>query len=918
MESGSGLPSAGRVDAGSGQITAQSNPQPAPLAPAAVGLMVGIAAAEWLGGLPPWTVWSLTAVLLVIAGLFLAGTRRVALTPAWIRASVVTVFAALGAARHQAVSGLPPDHIGRLAGDTPTLTRMLVRVVSPPRNMKSERINPFLPLALRPTTRLIAEALELRTEPEPAPLCGLLRVRVEAERVEVRVGDVIELTGWLYRPRGPRNPGEVNWARHARLQHIHAVLAVESPVHVRLVRTGGSGPLRWLEAFRALSRAALLEPHPGTDQEEQRSLLEALILGQRSAVEQKVDEAFRRTGSVHFLSVSGFHIGVLAAAAFWFGRGLSRLPGLSRLLRPELVVSLVTAAAISGYALLAEPNAPILRAAVMGLLLCVAVAMHRPACVGNWLSLSALVILIWDPLQLFRVGFQLSFLLVWGLFAVLPVVWRACQMALSYRRYLAGEPAPPAGLRQEPSTLMAIALHQVGRRGGQLLSACLCAWLLATPITLLYFSQFYPWAALQSAVLTIPAALVVVSGFAALLVSWLLPWAEPYTAAGVHALADGLLWLVDGLARVPLTAVEAPAPALWLVWLTYLPIVLCVWRLGKWTRQLEKDLAIKRSRGARFTAPERRNIHRQALLTAFPLGCIAAGWAGWGVWDALSAGPPQEVRFHILSVGNGGACLLTNGRDTAALFDAGTNYNSDAGATVVDALRVLRVTRLDLAVVSHAGFTRYSGFPTLLARTPVAELGLTPYFTGDGADKSGAGHLLAMLPAGLPWRTLRQGDRLKLGEVGLEVLWPPYGLGDPWKSADTSLVAKLSAQGVSVLLCGDIGRDAIRELLIDHSADRIDLRSHVLIAPRHGSVTAANSAAFYRTVWPSVVVASSGEPREKLEILVRGVLGPDCLVLNTDEVGTVMIAIRGGMVEVQTPLAQPPRPPHRREVVAFP
>jgi competence protein ComEC len=895
-----------------------SNPRPAPLAPAALGLTAGIAASEWVGGLPPWAVWVLAAAPLAIAVPLLVGTRWVIMTPLGIRTTVAAAFAALGIARHQAACSLPPDHVGRLAGAQPTLTRLLVRVVAPPRRVKSERLNPFLSLDPPPRTRLIAEALKLRTEADPVRVRGLIRVRVEAEHVDARPGDVLELTGWLYRPRGPQNPGEVDWAQHARLQHIHAALAVESPVHVRRVESPRTGLVRWLDALRGLARAALLEPYAGTGQEEQRSMLDALVLGQRSTVEREVDEAFRRTGSVHFLSVSGFHVGVLAAAAFWLGRVLSHLPGLARVVRQDGVASLVAAAAIVGYALLAEPNAPILRAAVMGLLWCAALAMHRPLCPGNWLSLSALAILIWDPLQLLRVGFQLSFLQVWALFAVLPAAFRACSVALDYQRYVTGRGDLAAHLRPEPATLGAISLRWFGRRGGQLLAACLCAWLMATPIVMLRFEQFYPWAALQSALLTLPVTVVVVFGFAGLLVSALLPGAGPSASAGVHVLADGLLRLVDGLARVPLTAVNAPAPPAWLVGVTYLAIVVCVWRLGKWSRQLDEALAAKRSREALFSIPERRDIRRRALLAAAPLVGLAAGWAGWKVWDAVAAGPPRGVQLHVLSVGNGGACLATTGTGAAALFDVGTNYNSDAGATVADALRVLRVKRLALITVSHAGFTRYSGLPTLLCRTTAGGLGLTPYFTVGGAAGRGADRLLAMLPAGVPRLTLRQGDRLKLGEAELEVLWPPYGLSDSWKPGDTSLVAKFSVQGLSVLLCGDIQRDAIRELLVDHAADRIDLRSHVLIAPHHGSVTAANSAAFYRTVSPTLVVASSGEPREKLEAMVRVVLGPDRPVLNTDEVGMVLIVIRDGALEVQTPLARPARPPHRLKPAPFP
>ena len=278
-------------------------------------------------------------------------------------------------------------------------------------------------------------------------------------------------------------------------------------------------------------------------------------------------------------------------------------------------------------------------------------------------------------------------------------------------------------------------------------------------------------------------------------------------------------------------------------------------------------------------------------------------------WPLFPRGGGGDYRFHIISVGNGSATVVVGSDQRAALFDAGTTRNIDAGQTVARGLHALGVRRLERVFISHANFDHYSGIPTLLATVPTQCLSFSPYFKAAAEDDGAVGRLFELLRAAAPGdrsvATVKADDRLMIGEMFVEVLWPPPGLArEVWGANDRSLVFRLHAGGRTVLLPGDIERDAIRGLLQAERAGRVRLAADVLVAPHHGSVVRRDTAAFLTAVNPEVVVVSSATPRPKFAVLVRETLGSRCRLLITRDVGAVTIRITpAGEIVIQTPFA---------------
>ncbi|TWT45775.1 ComEC family competence protein [Phycisphaerae bacterium RAS1] len=842
---------------------AEAAPRPAPLVIPALGFILGIAISDALGGAHATTEWAVAGgSLALLIGLILPPLRSGIVAPT---AMIFVLAISAGFARHEATLRIPRDHVSRLLQTEPLLTRVVARVDSPPIVLPAVRRNPFLAYDPPPRTRFTAALLCASPAEAPTPLSGTLRVGVEGEVRHLAVGDTVELTGRLYRTVGRRNPGDIDWARWQWLQGIDAGLAIESPAGVRRMSASAPPLAAAKSRLRSLARSLLFESEAAVEPGDAERLLDTMILGQRSAVTKPINDAFIRTGTIHFLSVSGFHVGVLALMTWWTVRRL--------LWRGARFAAAATALVLLLYCLIAEPNAATTRATIMGLLACAAIWLRRPLSTLNWLALSAFVILALSPRELLRPGFQLSFVQVFFLVTLVPA-------ALAWLTRSADPELPPEDAHTWPAFFRRKAAAAL--LGLALVSVLL--WLSALPLTVFHFGQFAPLSPIQTILLTPLIVVTTVLGFVSLALG-ALPLLGSLATGALATMTDLLLRAVGFLASVPGTLWTAAAPPAALLAANYLIAALVA--------ALARTATVSLADAPPALVVRRRRAGRGCIAASLALVAL---WTGWLVTPVRPA-PPAHPTAAVLSVGNGNATLLVTPDRRAFVIDVGTNTNSDAGATTLAGLRALGAAQFEGLLVSHADADHYCGAATLLAGMP-APLFDTSYFELAAGSQSAVASLLGQI-ARTPRRELRGGATLRLGETTLEVLWPPTGLGPNWADNDLSIVARWSAAGSALLAPGDIGVAAMSALL-DDAAVRGRLRADVLLAPHHGAVV-ARTADFLEAVAPHTIIISSLTPRPRLVELVLRTLGDRCRVLNTHDVGAVLIQMSPSGAIAATP-----------------
>jgi competence protein ComEC len=211
---------------------------------------------------------------------------------------------------------------------------------------------------------------------------GLVAVRVE-QADSLPAGTRLAITGrWL--PRQSR----LRPAAGTLVVRSHEVVGIQPRVGER-VRTAVTRASERLYGGRA-------------------PVVDALILGRRTAMDPELREDFTRAGLVHLLAISGFHVGLLTS---W-----TVLIGLACRLSRERAYGLGAAVAVGYVAFLGWP-APATRAAVLGVLVARGVISQRSVRASATLATAALVVLLIEPWAVFDLGAWLSVSAVAGLAA---------------------------------------------------------------------------------------------------------------------------------------------------------------------------------------------------------------------------------------------------------------------------------------------------------------------------------------------------------------------------------------------------------------------------------------------------------------------------------------------------------------------
>ncbi len=143
---------------------------------------------------------------------------------------------------------------------------------------------------------------------------------------------------------------------------------------------------------------------PGTE----RGLVRAMVLGDRSEIDEGTAEAFRASGTYHVLALSGAQVALVAGLI---------VAALRRVRAGPWVQAAVTALAIGFYSLLVGGDVPVVRAALMAAAVLTGKALELDADASNLLGLAALALLAYRPASAADVGFQLSFGATLGILA---------------------------------------------------------------------------------------------------------------------------------------------------------------------------------------------------------------------------------------------------------------------------------------------------------------------------------------------------------------------------------------------------------------------------------------------------------------------------------------------------------------------
>jgi competence protein ComEC len=777
--------------------------------------------------------WFLAAWLLLIWWLLWhAGRDRLAV---WI---ILAAAASVAAAWHDLRwSRFHESEIGRYApfAAQPACVEAVARET--PRRVSAPEATPLRAVPSGERSRMVVHVTAVRDGTHWRPASGICQVTVNGHLLGVRPGDRLRIFGQLVRPAPPLNPGEFDFAAHARADRHLVRLRSSAPDCIQVLeRESYPIPMRMLDSARNGCKRLIHE----FIESDRAELARAILLGDRSGLQYEQTEPYLVTGTIHVLVVSGMNVAILAAGLL----GMVRLGWIARRVGLAVIIATVVA-----YALLAELQPPVLRAAVLGVLLCVAAWIGRRGVAFNSLAAAALVVLVINPADLFRPGPQLSFL------AVAVLIWVG-KHSFAFRQSTHGPLERLIGTARYWYEQLWV---WVGRPVVWIVATSLAVWLATLPLVLMDFHIGSPVSVLISPAVWLLVLVAMWSGFAMLVVGWLAPSLGSLFGLACGTSLGGLEHVVKWAESLPYGHFWSPGPAWWWVLVFYLALLVAM-------------------------------IPNRVLMPPHWYLAALSAWVLVGLATPLVRSVSRDgLECSFLAVGHGACILLESPTGETLLYDAGALGSPEiATQSIASYLWHRGIMRIDGLVVSHADIDHYNAVPGLLERFRVGAVFVSPVtFDGIGEAATGGGPQVlrnAIRDAGVPIREIWAGDTLHLaGGVSALVLHPSR-TGVIGSDNANSVTLAVEYRGRRLLLTGDLESPGLDDVMAELPYD-----CDVLLAPHHGSRHSdpPGLAAWSR---PELVVIS-GAGGGEVEPVVATYLRTGAVVLETHRQGTVRVSL---------------------------
>ena len=517
--------------------------------------------------------------------------------------------------------------------------------------------------------------LLVRCEKEDVRHPFTVRLTWRAAERRMFQGDRVGIRARFHEPSGALNPGGFDYAAYLERQGIDAVATVNGLEAVELLESGRESLRwsiwhqfdRWRDAIRLSALHSLAQPALG--------LFLGIVIGERGFLDAEVRDHFMITGTVHLLSISGSHLGLVALLTFFTIRQVFlRLPAswllrMSRRITPTRLAAALTVFPATAYALLAGAEVATVRSLVMVLVALVAKWLGCEQRMVHALAAAALAIILYDPQAIYDISFQLSFV------SVCAVAWQLTRSGAATEEDI---PPPSRFFRAKQWIIDALAMSAM-------------VTVTTIPMVAFYFNQI-SWLGLGTNLVAVPlmGILLVPLGLLAALGQASAPGEGLPFAAALQWSMDVFVLVLQGISRIPGGEWHLAAPSL--------PAL----------------LAFYGCLGAMWIASSQAR-------TRWIAGTLLVLLLGWWLWSPRLWIDGDRFRITFLDVSQGDSAVLELPDGKVVLIDGGGSYERfDMGRGIVAPYLWNRgIQTIEYVIATHPQLDHVGGLAYILSHFPV-------------------------------------------------------------------------------------------------------------------------------------------------------------------------------------------------------
>ncbi len=275
-------------------------------------------------------------------------------------------------------------------------------------------------MILKVSTRLKPNPFYSKYEAEVLQIDGkqaqgrlLVNIKLDSLNKSIRIDDKLVVHTVLSEIEPPKNPYQFNYKNYLEHRQIYKQINISDNHFVKLEM--GKMTLRGLaDAFRRKTNETLMKSKFSKDE---LGVVNALLLGQRQEISNELLQDYANAGAIHLLAVSGLHVGIIMLLLNLL------LSPLKRFRKGKIIRLLLIVVLLWVFAFIAGLSASVIRAVAMFTAVSIGLVIERKNSVYKNLIISMLFLLLLNPYYLFEIGFQLSYLAVFFIVWLQPIVY---------------------------------------------------------------------------------------------------------------------------------------------------------------------------------------------------------------------------------------------------------------------------------------------------------------------------------------------------------------------------------------------------------------------------------------------------------------------------------------------------------------
>ena len=678
----------------------------------------------------------------------------------------------------------------------------------------------------------------------------LLDIKIKDYNQKLEYGDVIEFYGTYNKSNEQRNYGGFDYSLYLKTQKIYGTFEC-SEINVISKNKGSlikNSIISFKEYIKSNLRANLSE--------DEANLCIGLIIGDRTNLDENIEEDFKTSNLTHMLAVSGSHFVYIVLA----------LTYINKLFKRKKLGQIFILIIILFFMNLAGNTGSVVRSGIMALLSILASMFYRKADLWTNMAIAILIQIVINPYIIFDIGVQLSYGGVIGIVLFNESINNIIEYITSkintkLNRYKIGNKEESINNKrlyikdnQKNSNQIIINLIKYIKES---VSVTISANIIIIPIMMLNFNTISLSFVISNLLAGAILGIIIIYAFILVFLSIILKSFISPLFILLNSLLKILIFIAHICSMLPFSKIYVVTPNLFLIIIFYILIYLL----------------------------SRKKYSKKILIIAILLVII------FNFIFPIFTSKRSNLEINFIDVGQGDSTLIRVNNRTILVDGGGSAYgdNYDVGEmTLFPYLLDRGIKKLDYVIISHFDSDHCQGLNFIMENMKVenaiiSNLGQesNEYDTFINLAKKQRTNLIFV----------KMGDVIKIGNATINILFPENNLITDNEKNNNAIVFKFIWKDFSMLFTGDIEEKAESRILNIYSNNLSTLQATILKVAHHGSKTSTTKK-FIEAVKPKIALIGVGEDNNfghPNNGVIERLIGIGCKIYRTDKNGEITI-----------------------------